>query len=168
MTKLSRLKWIGVAALFVAGFAFAQVPSLFITSPTGLEQINVSVPSTGTIVTNPQISTITLNQIRNAEGYVTVAAGTTVNTTMPNTAVVAIATGAITTWNVTLPTAPYDGLMAKVTCPGGNVTTLAIAATLPTGVAIVQGAAITSCTASSNTDAAWIYSSSANTWYRTE
>lgn len=159
------------ALLLVGGLAFAQVPGLFIASPTGLEQINVLVPSpaTGTsnVVTNPQIQTVTINQIRNSEGYILVATGTTVATTIPNTASVAIVTGAITTWNVVLPTAPADGQIAKLTCPGGAVSTLNLSATLPTGVTIV-GAGYTSCSATTPTDAAYHYNQSGNIWYRTE
>ena len=163
-------KWLirSAAALGMVGLAalaIAQVPALFIASPTGLEQINVLVPSTGVIVTNPDISTITVNQIRNADGYILVAAGTTVSTPMPNTAAMALATGAITTWNLTLPTAPYDGENALVGCPGGNVGTLSITATAPSGVAIV-GANPTSCTEATPTSARFEYSLSANTWYR--
>lgn len=157
-----------IAALgLLAGIAYAQVPGLFIASPTGFEQINVTVPSSGAVVTNPQIQTVTINQIRNAEGYVLVAAGTTVATTIPNTASVAIATGAITTWNVTFPTAPQDGQIAKITCPGGSTTTVAVTATAPAGVTIV-GAAYTSCSSTTPTDAAWHYAIASNIWYRTE
>lgn len=156
----------GIAALaLVAGVALAQVPGLFIASPTGLEQVNVLVPSSGTVVTNPQIQTVTINQIRNSEGYLLVAGGTTVNTTVPNSASVVIATGAITTWNITLPLAPADGQVLKVTCPGGAATT-AISATSPQ--TLVSTAAFTSCTASGPTDAAYHYALSNNTWYRTE
>lgn len=157
----------GLAGLLALGsFALAQVPGLFIASPTGLEQINVVVPSSGAVVTNPQIQTVTVNQIRNAAGVLAVPTGTTVNTTVPNTVSKAIATGAITTWNITFPTAPYDGEMLAVGCPGGTAT-VAMSATLPTGVAVV-GTAFTACTsggAAANT-AEWIYSLSANTWYR--
>lgn len=161
---------IGASAIaFIAASAslLAQVPGLFIASPTGLEQINVLVPSSGTVVTSPQITTVTINQIRNAAGYTLVPAGTTVATTVPNTSSILLATGAITTWNVTFPTAPFDGLTLKIGCPGGNVGTLTPAATLPTGVTIV-GASSTSCTESTPTDAAWIYNASGNIWYRTE
>ena len=149
-----------VAAFVVAGAALAQAPGLFIASPTGLEQINV-------LGTGPQIETVTLNQIRNAQGYITVAAGTTVATTVPNTASWVLATGAITTWNVTFPAAPYDGEILREGCPGGNIGTLANTATLPTGVTIV-GAAATSCTEATPTSAGFIYSLAANIWYRTE
>lgn len=158
----------GIAALaLIAGVALAQVPGLFIASPTGLEQINVLVPSTGTAVTNPQIQTVTINQIRNSQGYTLVAAGTTVTTQVAGTASVLLATGAITTWNVNFPTAPSDGFTVKIGCPGGNVGTLTLTATLPTGVTVV-GAANTSCTAATPTDAAYIYNASGNIWYRTE
>jgi hypothetical protein len=148
------------------GLAIAQVPGLFIASPTGNEQINVLVPSTGTIVTSPQITTVRLSQVRDAVGYTLVAAGTTVNTAAPNTSAKLITTGAITTWNVTLPAAPYDGQDVSIACPGGTAT-VAVTATLPTGVAIV-GTSFTACTSggvAANT-AEYVYSLSTNTWYR--
>lgn len=158
-------KWVAWGfALFLASsalVALAQapgVPTLLLASPTGLERIDVNG-------LGPQIESVTINQVRNSEGYVLVAAGTTVNTTIPNTAAVAIATGAITTWNVILPTAPYDGEVAKVTCPGGTASTIAVSATLPASVAVVGGS-FTTC--SSTSDAAWHYAASTNTWYRTE
>jgi len=149
----------------LATLAVAQVPSLIIASPTGLEQIEVLVPSTGTVVTNPQKQQVTINEIRNAEGYILVAAGTTVNTTVPNTASAVIATGAITTWNVTLPLAPQDGQIVKITCPGGSTTTLSVTATSPQ---TIVGASFTSCSATTPTDAAWHYNMSNNVYYRTE
>lgn len=167
MKKILAIAVSAVAFVAISAAVLAQVPGLFIASPTGLEQINVLVPSTGTVVTSPQITTVTINQIRNAQGYTLVAAGTTVSTTVPNTSSVLLATGAITTWNVTFPTAPFDGLTLKEGCPGGNVGTLTNSATLPTGVTIV-GAGFTSCTESTPTDAAWIYNASGNIWYRTE
>lgn len=157
------------AALGVAGLvaAIAQVPGLFLASPTGLEQIQVYVPSTSTVTTGPQIVNVTLNQIRNSSGYNLVAAGTTVATTIPNSAATTLVTGAITTWNVVMPLSPADGQLVKLSCPGGNVGTLNLTATAPSGVTVV-GAAFTSCTQATPTDAAYIYSASANVWYRTE
>lgn len=158
---------LGVACLLlVAVAALAQVPGLFIASPTGLEQINVVVPSSGTVVTNPQIQTVTVNQIRNAAGVLAVPTGTTVTTTAPNTVSKLVASGAITTWNVVLPLAPYDGEMLEVACPGGAAT-VAVTATSPASVAIV-GTAFTACSSGgvgANT-AEWIYSLAANAWYR--
>lgn len=157
-----------VGALALLGVAaLAQVPGLFIASPTGLEQINVLVPSSNGIVTNPQIQTVTINQIRNAEGYTLIAAGTTVTTQAPNTSAALLAIGAITTWNVNMPLAPTDGQLMKLSCPGGAVGTVSLAATLPTGVTIV-GASYASCSSTSPTDAAYLYNASGNIWYRTE
>jgi hypothetical protein len=159
---------IGLALLFMGGIGYliAQVPALFIASPTGLEQINVVVPSSGTVVTNPQTQTVTINQIRNASGYLLVGAGTTVTTQIPNTVSKVLATGAITTWNTVFPVAPYDGEMLAIACPGGTAT-VATSATLPAGVTIV-GTAFTSCTSGgigANTGE-WEYSLAQNTWYR--
>lgn len=166
--KLRNKIFLGLAGLAaLASVAIAQVPGLFITSPTGLEQIEVFVPSTGTVTTGPQKVQVTLNQIRNAQGYTLVAAGTTVTTQVANTSSVVLATGAITTWNVNFATAPFDGLTLKIGCPGGNVGTLTLTATLPAGVTIV-GAANTSCTQATPTDAAYLYNASSNIWYRTE
>lgn len=147
--------------VFVAA-AYAQpagVPGLFLASPTGLEQVNV-------LGTGPQIETVTINQIRNSAGYLLVPTGTTVNTTVPNSASKVMATGAITTWNIVLPTSPSDGLDVAISCPGGTATA-AITATSPASVAVV-GTAFTACTSggvAANT-AEYIYSTSANTWYR--
>lgn len=155
---------LGLATL---GVGLAQVPSLILPSPTGLEQIEVFQPSTGTVTTGPQKVQVTINQIRNATGYNLIGAGTTVATTIPNTAATTLAIGAITTWNVVMPTAPEDGQMVKLGCPGGNVGTLNLSATAPTGVTIV-GAAFTGCTEATPTDAAYLYNASGNIWYRTE
>ncbi len=125
------------------------------------------VPSTGTVTTNPQIETVTINQIRNSQGYTLVAAGTTVTTQIPSTSSMVMATGAITTWNLNFPLAPFDGQIETIGCPGGNVTTTSLTATLPTGVTVV-GAANTSCTAATPTVASYLYNASANIWYRTQ
>jgi hypothetical protein len=54
-----------VAALLVAaGVAIAQIPTLFVTTLTGNEQVNVIVPATGTLTTNPQTQATTINTIK--------------------------------------------------------------------------------------------------------
>jgi len=111
----------------------------------------------------------TVYVLRNGTGYQTQATGGTVNTTVANTVAKLVATGAITTWNITLPTVPFDGQMVEVACPGGTATTVAMSASAPAGVTIV-GTAFTACTAggaAANT-AEWIYSTSANAWYRVQ
>lgn len=172
---LAGLSLRALATLFAAailgaiclGVALAQVPTQFLLSPAGNETINVLPPSVNGIITSPNIESVTINQIRNSNGYTLVAAGTTVATQATNAAAVYLAIGAITTWNVTFPTAPEDGQMMKEGCPGGNVGTISNTATLPTGVTIV-GASFTGCTESSATDAQWHYNASGNIWYRSE
>lgn len=155
---------LGSAAIAAAGYAWGQgiIP---LASPTGTELLQVQ-PIQPNGQPGPFQVQVTLNQIRNATGYQLVATGGTVNTTVPNTTAKLLATGAITTWNVTLPTSPYDGEMLEVACPGGTAT-VAMTATLPAGVTIV-GTAFTACTAGgvASVTAEWIYSTSANVWYR--
>jgi hypothetical protein len=107
--------------------------------------------------------------LRNASNHQLVPTGTTVNTTVLSINDAVLATGAITTWNVTLPTAPYAGEKVLVNCPGGTVTTLSIAATLPSGVTLV-GTNPTSCTSGGAiaNGSMWQYSLAAKTWYRIE
>jgi len=156
----------GLAALALS--ALAQVPGLFIASPTGLEQINVLVPSTGTIVTNPQIQTVTLNQIRNATGHALVPTGTTVTSTPANVVDNLIATGAITTWNVTLPNPAYDGeLFAVVNGTGSSFSsnTTVTAATTPQNQTLAN--AYSSQTLSANGGSAeFTFDLASLTWYR--
>lgn len=105
--------------------------------------------------------------LRNGESHTLVATGTTVTTQIPATSGMALATGAITTWNVNLPTAPYSGQRVIINCPGGTVSTLTITATLPASVAIV-GTNPTSCTSGGTIaqGVGFTYSVTANTWYR--
>lgn len=155
-------------ALFMFGVAVAQVPGLFIASPTGLEQINVLVPSTGTVVTNPQIQTVTLNQIRNATGHALVATGTTVNSTPTNVVDNLIATGAITTWNITLPNPAYDGeIFAAVNGTGSAFTsnTSVTAGTTPQNQTLNN--AVSSATLAANGGGVeFTFDLASLTWYR--
>lgn len=152
--------WLGGAALAaLTGLAIAQ--PVVTQNLSGNEGVlfQVGGPGGGSGITNIAV-------IRNSTGYQLVATGGTVNTTVANTVAKVLATGAITTWNVTLPTAPFDGQMVEVACPGGT-STVAMTATLPAGVTIV-GTAFTACTSggAAAVTAGWIYSSSANVWYR--
>ena len=155
-------KWLvgtGVLALLATGYALAQVPATL--SLTGNEIVRAALPGGGSDIAVPAYV------LRGPMNHTLVAAGTTVNTTVPNTAGAVLATGAITTWNVTLPTAPFAGQSVIIGCPGGTVTTLTIAATLPASVAIV-GTNPTSCTSGGliSQGVGFQYSVSANTWYR--
>jgi len=154
-----KLKWlIGPLALaLAAGFALAQTIATF--NLNGSEVILGQLgPGGGSIYIPSYV-------LRNGSNHTLVATGSTVNTTVPATSEQVIATGAITTWTVTLPSSPYAGQRVGVSCPGGDTTTLAITATSPSGVALV-GTNPTSCTAATATSSGWQYSVSANTWYR--
>ena len=156
---------LGLAAL--CGIAIAQVPGLFIASPTGLEQINVLVPSTGTVVTSPQITSIPVNQIRNAVGHGLVAAGTTVTSAPANTVGCLIADGAITTWNITLPDPAFDGenfCVANGTGSSFSSNTTVTATTTPQNQTLAQSYSGQSISAGAS--AQWIFDYASLTWYR--
>lgn len=155
-------KWLvglGALALISAGVAIAQVPATF--NLTGSEIVRAALPGGGSDIAVP------VYVLRSGQNHTLVATGTTVSTTVPNGSGVVLATGAITTWNVLLPTAPYAGQTVIIGCPGGTVSTLTITATLPASVAIV-GTNPTSCTSGGliSQGVGFTYSVSANTWYR--
>jgi hypothetical protein len=127
---------------------------------TGNEIVEIAGPGGGSGGQTP------VYVLRGGTNYTLQPTGTTVNLTVPATSAKVVVTGAVTTLNLTLPTAPYDGQTVALACPGGAATA-AVAATLPAGVTIV-GTAFTACTAGgagANT-AEWIYSTAANVWYR--
>lgn len=164
MTKLRTLLAGALIALAVASpaiYSWAQTTTI-VQNLTGNELVTIQGsggPGASSFFT-------TLNALRNATGYLLVGTGGTVNTTIPTNDSIVLATGAITTWNITFPTAPYDGQLVKVACPGGTAT-VAMSATLPSGVAIV-GTAFTACTSGGAATADWIYATSTNTWYRNQ
>jgi hypothetical protein len=158
----------GLAALAAAGFAWAQgiIP---LASPVGTELLTV-YPLSPTGGLGGGQAQVNFNQIRNTSGTLLVGAGTTVNTTVPNSAGKVITTGAISTaWNVTLPTAPGDGQTVALACTGGAAAAVTVAATLPAGVGLV-GTAFSGATCAAGGAAAagveYVYVLSTNTWYR--
>lgn len=154
-------KWlagIGVAAC-LAGVALGQTIGTF--NLTGNEVILGQLgPGGGSIYIPAYV-------LRSGSNHTFVAAGTTQTTQIPATSGEVLATGAITTWNVNLPTTPYTGQNVIINCPGGTVSTLTITATLPAGVTIV-GTNPTSCTSGGTIaqGVGFTYSVSANKWYR--
>lgn len=149
---------IGLAAV-LATVALAQTVTQ--SNLTGNEIVRASLGLGGTGIDVP------LYVMRNGSSQTLVATGTTVSTTVPNTSEKVLATGAITTWNVLLPTSPYSGQNVIIGCPGGTVSTLTITATSPASVAIV-GTNPTSCTSGGliSQGVGFTYSRTANTWYR--
>ena len=158
-----KLKWMGVGLLaLLAGVAIAQVPGTF--SLTGSEIVRAALPGGGSDIAVP------VYVLRSGENHTLVATATTATTTVPNTSGIVLATGAITTWTVYLPTAPYAGQKVVINCPGGTVSTLTIATiTAPSGASIV-GTNPSSCTSGGTIaqGSGWQWSVSANTWYRFE
>ncbi len=155
----------GIAALgLIAGVALAQVPALFVTTLTGNEQISCLVPSTGTVVTNPQILTCTANILRNTTGYQISSAttGTIVTTTATDNLLL---TGAVTTATVDVPPSPSDGQLFSI----NNATTSNFSGTIT--VASTDGSTFlpTSPTISNlaqQTSQEWQYTAGSKIWYR--
>ena len=150
----------GALVALLAGVAWAQ--GVVTTNLVGTEYFlgqAGSVGGTGIVVPT--------NVLRGAANHQLVPTGTTVTTQVLAVNEEVLATGAITTWNVNLPTVPFAGERVIINCPGGTVTTLTITATLPASVAIV-GTNPTSCTSGGAiaNGSAWQYSLGANTWYR--
>src|SRR5438309_10050252 len=103
MTKLRAL----LAGVVIASLAFTALWAQTTISPntlTGNEAWSCAVGGPG----GPS-TFCTTNLMRNSSGYQLVATGGTVNTTVTQSVGKLIATGAITTWNVTLPSSPFDG-----------------------------------------------------------
>jgi len=154
------LKYLGVAVFAgLATLAVAQAVATF--NLTGNEIILGQLGPGGGSISIPSYV------LRGGTNHTLVPTGVTVTTTVPNTSGIVLATGAITTWNVVLPTSPYSGQKVIIGCPGGTVTTLAITATAPSGVAIV-GTNPTACTSGGliSQGVGFTYSVTAKTWYR--
>ena len=156
-----KAKWIaGIGGLaLLSAVAWAQVPATF--NLTGKEIFLGALPGGGSQIAVPTYV------LRNGSNHTRVAAGTTVTTQIDATSEEVLATGAITTWNVNMPLAPWTGERIIINCPGGTVSTLTITATKPASVALV-GTNPTSCTSGGaiTNGSAWIYSTAANTWFR--
>jgi hypothetical protein len=153
-------KWLaglGVVALLSAG-ALAQ--ALFTLSLTGSEIVNLALPQGGSGIQTPAYV------LRSGENHTLVDTGTTVTTQVAASSGMVLATGAITTWAVNLPTVPYRGQRVIIACPGGNVTTLTLTATLPSGVTLVGSNPTTCLAAATPLGFGWTYSTTNNKWYR--
>ncbi len=118
--------------------------------------------------------------LRNAKNYATIGAGTTITQTVsPNVGEV-IVTGAITTLNLSLPAAPYDGQTVTLACPGGTISTLTLSA--PFGgttnntqgslnpATVITGLNPTACTTTVQVSASmtYTYQVTPSTWFRVQ
>lgn len=149
----------GIALTAAIGAALGQAGFYQVTSPNGTEKIELWNPSSA------YSNYVTLNTIRNTTGYQTVGTGGTVNSTPTNAVNNLIATGAITTWNVTLPASPADGQLFAV------VNSTAAAFTTNTTVTANAGQTLAVAYASQTLGAngggaEWQYQASNTTWYR--
>ena len=105
-----------LAGLLCAGaIAFAQTTPLY--NLTGNETVVATLTSGSSI-------TIPLNQIRNTNGVSPLGTGTTVNASPTGATGYLVATGAITTLNMTLPNPAYGGQTQFVSSDNGNITAL--------------------------------------------
>src|SRR5215475_8550446 len=155
-------KWLAIgvgASLGVAALAVAIAQPVATLALTGNEVIVAAIGGPG----GPS-TFVPVFALRGACNYQAIATGATVNTTVAQGTCKLIATGAITTWNITLPTAPYDGQLIAVACPGGTATTVAVTYTPGS----LSGTAFTTCTSGgvSPNGAEWLYTASNTTWNR--
>ena len=148
------------AALLLAagGFALAQspgVPTLYLTSPTGEEQINVGG-------LGPQIQTIKLVQARDAVGFLPILeASTNTPAALGDVSVVSFyGTTAGTATIITDPT-PSDGQRLKIFSQAG-ITTLTLTAS--SGQSFYS--TVTTLAALGTVE--YTYQLSSATWYRTQ
>jgi hypothetical protein len=156
MKKL-KLYLVGVALLATLPFAIIAQP-LVQQALTGNEAVLVQGGGPG----GPGAFT-TVAALRNGLNTQLVPTGGTVNTTILDQTGVLIAQGAIATWNIQMPKAPYDGQTVRVNCPGGTATAIVVTYTPATLV----GTALTDCTAGTEGEGAeWVYASTPNVWYR--
>lgn len=129
------------------------IPALFITSPTGAEQMNV-------YGSGPQIQTIYLSQMRDTSGYVAITEGATNVLTATNTTSVLAFHGATAgTATITTPLSPFDGQRLLIFSTAG-ITTLTLTAN--TGQTIDN----TTTVIAANGHVEYIYQLSTKTWFR--
>lgn len=149
-----------ILALALAGGAIAQQLTFY--NLTGAETFVVSIGGIG-----GQSTYATINQVRNSSGHQLVATGTTVASAPTNAVGNLIATGAITTWNVTLPNPAFDGEVFSVVNGTGSSfssNTTVTATTTPQNQTLAQ--TYSSQTLSAGASAEWQYDYATLTWYR--
>lgn len=152
-----------LAGLAYIGAAFAQ------TVPTpapysGAEQLRCTTAA-------GSACNMLMNHVRNTLGYLLVSTGTTVNSTPTWYQASVVATGAITTWGITLPNPAPDGMIFSISNSTASAfttnTTVTAASTPQTHTLAVAYASQT--LAANGGRAIWQYvatSTTAGTWYR--
>jgi hypothetical protein len=109
--------------------------------------------------------------MRQGRTYALIPSGTTITQVVSPGVGEIVVVGPITTLNLTLPSSPFDQQTVRVSCPGGNVTTLNISAAQPAvASATPSGAQFTSCTAGNGASQSatylWSTAPALSIWYR--
>lgn len=149
----------------LVSYAVAQVPTLFLTSPIGTEQIDVIVPSTSSVTIAPQKVSLQLNVIRNTTGYqLSAATSGTVTTTLATNNL--LLTAAAATLTVNVPPSPADGQLFTINnATGTNFSgTITVASTDSSTFVGLNATSITNLAAS--TGAEYTYTAPTKIWYR--
>lgn len=161
---MRRLLLAGLAVVAIGlGWAVAQTTQV-VQTLTGGEAWQVGSGPAG-----PGFYTTT-KAMRGAYTYAAIPTGTTITQTISPNVDAVIVTGAVTTLNLSMPSAPFDQQTVIIACPGGTVTTLNLsvgAATSPStfaGVGNVTGGSNTASTCSNTvaTSLSVTYTASAN------
>lgn len=161
---MKKLLILGALMLGLTTPAFAQPAPLNLT---GQETVTVTLLNGSGVA-------IPISQFRNVIEYTLVPTGTTVTSTGTPTTGSFIATGAITTWSVTLPNPAYDGQVFTVANSTASAFTTNTTVTAPAGGVQTQTLAVAysgQTLAANGGRASWLYaftSPTAGTWYRVE
>lgn len=118
--------------------------------------------------------------LRGGKNYQPLGTGTTVTGIVSPNVEEVVVTGAITTLNLSLPAAPFDGQTVTLACPGGTVSTLVLSAAFggttnntvgPVNPAtIITGLNPSACTTTVQVSASmtYTYQATPSTWFRVQ
>jgi len=155
---------LAIAAVLLAVLSFGTYkavsqgsPGQQVTSLTGTEQIPLGYPCTVSCFVNS-------NVLAGTSTYLLVATGTTVTSAPTSLTETLIATGAITTWNITTPTAPFDGERFVIANATGSAFTTNVSLTAASGSSL--NTTYTSQTIAAGASVEFRYATSTTKWYR--
>jgi hypothetical protein len=149
------------AGIAAAGYAWAQSAGGYpIASPAGTEQIKVYSGS------SPVINTVTINQLRNATGYMlTSTAAGAVSPAMTLAADNVIFTAALTgAVSLPLPASPPDGYIMSVVNGTSAAFTQTVTLSTTDGSTFANGNTAASLAAAGSQE--WQYAAASKIWYR--
>lgn len=147
------------AGLLCAGVMFALAQTTPIRNFTGNETMRLTLGSGSAI-------DVTLSQVRNTRGISPIATGTTVNVSPSAVVGYLVASGAITTLNVTLPNPADKGQLFYI-ANGHSAALTGINAFASTGTQTqTLNASYSSQTLSPSSAVGWIYDYDNSKWFR--